>query len=167
VCHAAAAGDAAFYHRAASSRIQFRPVPITHGPDGLRGIPHFIAVNAALEVDLLGQANCESASGRLLAGFGRINDFMRAACDSTGGLAILMLPAKSSDGRISRVVPRIGDPGLVSVQRGDIAVVVTEHGIADLRNLDLDARAERLIAVAAPDFRAGLAAAWQRLRAAF
>jgi acyl-CoA hydrolase len=161
-----AAGDAAFYHRAAASRIQFCPVSITHGPDGLRGIPNFIAMNAALEVDLLGQANCEAASGRLLAGFGGINDFMRAAHDSEGGLAILMLPAKSSDGRISRVVPRIGGPGLISVQRGDIDVVVTEHGIADLRGLDLDARAARLIAVAAPDVSAGLAASWQRLRAA-
>lgn len=141
-------------------------MPITHGPNGLRGIPQFIALNAALQVDLPGQANCESASGRLLAGFGGINDFMRAARDSAGGLAILMLPAKSSDRRISRIVPRIGDPGLIAVQRGDIDAVVTEHGIADLRGLDLDARAARLIAVAAPDFRAGLAAAWQRLRAA-
>ena len=74
-----AAGDSGFYQRAAASRIQFRPVCITHGPDGLRDIHKFIALNAALEVDLLGQANCEAASGRLLSGFGGINDFMRAA----------------------------------------------------------------------------------------
>jgi acyl-CoA hydrolase len=161
-----AAGDAAFYRSAATSGIQFRPVCITHGPDGLRDIRQFMALNAALEVDLLGQANCEVASGRLLSGFGGINDFFRAARQSPGGLAVVMLPAQSRDGRMSRVVPRIGDPGLVSVQRGDIDVVVTEHGIADLRACDLDERAARLIAVAAPDFRCELDAAWRRLRAA-
>jgi acyl-CoA hydrolase len=44
-------------------------------------------------------------------------------------------------------------------------VVVTEHGIADLRDKPVDARAEALIAVAAPAFRDGLAAAWRERRA--
>lgn len=160
-----AAGNAAFYQRVATSEVAFRPVSTTHGSDTLREMHPFMALNAALEVDLLGQANCEAASGRMLSGFGGINDFMRAARQSFGGLAVIMLPAQSSDGRVSRVVSRIGDPGLVSVQRGDIDVVVTEHGIADLRNCDLDERAARLIAIAGTNFRAELTNAWRQLRA--
>ena len=39
--------------------------------------------------------------------------------------------------------------------------VVTEHGVAELRGLSLDARAQALIAIAHPSHRAGLATAWQ------
>jgi acyl-CoA hydrolase len=42
---------------------------------------------------------------------------------------------------------------------------VTEYGVADLRRRSLDARAEALIAIAAPEFRDGLADAWHRRRA--
>ena len=41
--------------------------------------------------------------------------------------------------------------------RSDVGLVVTEHGVADLRGVPLDARAERMIAIADPDARPGLA----------
>jgi acyl-CoA hydrolase len=161
-----AMGDSAFYARAAAAdRVAFRPVTVTHGPAGLAGVERFIALNSALEVDLFGQANCETAAGRLYAGFGGINDFLRAARASPGGRAVVMLPATGAKGKVSRIVARVGEPGLVSVQRGDLDTVVTEHGIADLRGLDLDARAAALIAVAAPAFRDELTARWRQVRA--
>ncbi|MBX6370367.1 MAG: 4-hydroxybutyrate coenzyme A transferase, partial [Rhodospirillales bacterium] len=142
-----------------------RPAPITHGPAGLGGIERFIALNSAMEVDLFGQANAEAASGRILAGFGGLNDFLRAARASPGGRTVVMLPATGAKGTVSRIVARLGDPGLVSAQRGDIDTVVTEHGIADLRGRDLDSRAAALIAIAAPQFRDELAARWAEIRA--
>jgi acyl-CoA hydrolase len=42
--------------------------------------------------------------------------------------------------------------------------VVTEHGVADLSMASLDLRAERLITVADPRHRDGLANHWDRLR---
>ena len=153
-----ALGDEAFYSRVATvSGMEFRPVPLTHGATGLSGIKQFVAINTALEVDLFGQANCEVAGAKLRAGFGGINDFLRAAQNSSGGRSVLMLPA-------SRIVARIGDPGLVSVQRGDVDTIVTEHGIADLRGLSMQERAAALIAIAAPDRRAELEAGWKQLR---
>lgn len=161
-----ALGDSSFYARvAAAERVAFRPAPMTHGPAGPRGIERFIALNSAMEVDLFGQANAETASGRILAGFGGLNDFLRAARASPGGRAIVMLPATGAKGTVSRIVARLGEPGLVSAQRGDIDTVVTEHGIADLRGRDLDARAAALIAIAAPQFRDELAAGWAEIRA--
>jgi acyl-CoA hydrolase len=45
----------------------------------------------------------------------------------------------------------------VSTPGADVHVVVTEHGVADLRGVDGDERRRRLVAVAAPEFRDGLA----------
>jgi len=52
----------------------------------------------------------------------------------------------------------------VSVARADIQFVATEYGMADLSGCDADTRAARLIALAAPTFRAGLAADRATLR---
>jgi len=153
-----ALGDEAFYARvAAAPGVAFRPVSVTHGAKELAGIERFVAINTALEVDLFGQANCEVAGGKLRAGFGGLNDFLRAAQNSPGGRSVLMLPA-------SRIVTRIGDPGFVSVQRGDVDTIVTEHGAADLRGLSMQERAAALIAIAAPDRRTDLEAGWKQLR---
>jgi itaconate CoA-transferase len=44
---------------------------------------------------------------------------------------------------------------------GDLVhVVVTEHGVADLRGVDAAERRARIAAVAAPEFRDGLTAAY-------
>ena len=154
-----AMGDENFYRRIAdAAAVAFRPVSLTHGSEGLRDIPGFIALNTALEVDLFGQGNCETEKGRVRASFGGLNDFLRAAQASPGGCSVLMLPA-------SRIVASIGDPGLVSVQRGDVDIVVTEHGIANLRGLGLDARAAALIAIAASERCDALAAHWAQRRA--
>jgi acyl-CoA hydrolase len=158
-----ALGDTAFYARvAAADHVAFRPVSITHDTATLGKRPRFIAFNGALEVDLFGQANCETADGRQVASFGGINDFLRAARVSEGGRAVILLPATRRDGG-SRIVARLG--GVVSVQRGDIDTVVTEHGVADLRGCDVDGRAAALIAVADPGSRDALAAEWRTLRA--
>ena len=47
---------------------------------------------------------------------------------------------------------------VVTTPRCDIDVVVTEHGVADLRGVDDEERAQRLIEVAAPEHRPGLRA---------
>ncbi len=86
-------------------------------------------------------------------------DFIRGARAARGGLAILALPSTARGGTVSRIVASLPPGAPVSVSRADVDVVVTEHGVADLREADLDARAERLIAVADPAFRDGLAAA--------
>ena len=82
---------------------------------------------------------------------------------SPDGRAILALPATARGGTISRIVPRITAP-TVSIPRDDTDLVITEHGVADLRGASLDARAQALIGVAAPAFRDGLAAAWDEIR---
>ncbi len=139
---------------------------ITHGPDALAGIERLWALNSALEVDLFGQANVEWQAGRLVSGLGGAPDFARAARRSPGGRGVLALPATARGGTISRIVPRITSPS-VSIPRDDTDLVITEHGVADLRGASLEGRAAALIAVAAPDHREGLERAWAEMKRRF
>ena len=135
---------------------------MTHDACRLAALPRLHAVNSALSVDLFGQANLEIADGRAVSGLGGAGDFARGARLSPGGLSIVALP--STAGRAgSRIVPRLED-GIASLSRGDVDVVVTEHGAADLRGLCVHGRAEALAAVADPAFRPMLADAWREVR---
>lgn len=159
-----AIGTPSFYLRLQTAEnVRFRPVNETHMPDRLAQIPRFTAINSLIEIDLLGQANAEFINGRQISGTGGLTDFLRGARMSEGGQAITALASTASGGTISRIVPRLEAPA-ASLCRSDIDIVVTEHGIARLGNLDLDARAEALIGLAAPAFRADLSDRWAEMR---
>ena len=136
----------------------------THDPCTIGAIPRFVAINGAVEVDLFGQINAERAQGAIQAGAGGLPAFAAGALRSPGGRLVICLPATARGGSTSRIVPAIGEAGLVSVPRQMCDVVVTEHGVAQVRRLSLDARAEALIAIAAPEHRAALANAWEAIR---
>jgi len=76
---------------------------------------------------------------------------------------VFALLSSASGGKVSRIVPRLGEGALVGAPRHVADIVVTEHGVADLRGASLLQRAERLIAIAAPDHRAALAGQWDEL----
>ena len=151
-------------------RLQGRAGPVvtgcdlTHDACRLAALPRFHAVNSALSVDLFGQANLEVADGRAVSGLGGAGDFARGARLSPGGLSIVALPSTHAGRTRSRIVPRLED-GIASLSRGDVDVVVTEHGAADLRGVCVHGRAEALAAVADPAFRPALADAWREVRA--
>lgn len=163
-------GNATFRTRAeqdwaaSSGRLVLRDVETTHGLGVLARIPRLVAINSAVEVDLFGQVNAERMNGAQLAGAGGLPAFAAGALASPGGQLVIALPASARGGSVSRIVPAIGEQGLVTLPRHMADIVVTEHGVASLRGLDLDARAQALIAVAAPAHRDSLSAAWDRIR---
>ena len=109
------------------------------------------AVNSAVEVDLHGNANATHIGGtHVLNGIGGSSDFVRNA-----RLSIIALPATAADGDISRIVPATGH---VDHTDHDVDVVVTEHGVADLRGLSLRERAAALVDIADPAYRSELEA---------
>ena len=61
-------------------------------------------------------------------------------------------------------MPCLGESDVISCPRADADIVVTEHGVARLRDKSVDERAEALIAIADPAFRDGLADQWAGLR---
>jgi acyl-CoA hydrolase len=124
-------------------------------------VPRFVSINSAIEIDLQGNANCETVAGRQISGVGGGVDFAEGARRSPGGVAIVALPATTRGGAVSRIVPRLaGAPH--SLPRTTVQYVVTEYGVADLSLLSLEARAQALIALAAPEFRDGLEEAHRR-----
>ncbi|MEM7662174.1 MAG: acetyl-CoA hydrolase/transferase C-terminal domain-containing protein [Pseudomonadota bacterium] len=159
-----AIGSRQLYDRvAADSRIRFRDVGHTHAITTLAGIKKLKAINSVLEVDLFGQANAEYLNGRQASGIGGLVDFLRGAAASEGGRGIVGLPSTAKRGKISRIVPRLSG-NAVSIARTDVETVVTEYGIADLREKSIDQRAAALIDIADPAFRTELATAWEAMR---
>lgn len=152
-----ALGSQALYD-AVAGRVQFREVGHTHDHGVLRAIPRLTAINSALSVDLLGQVNGDCLGGRQLSGIGGLPDFLRGARQAPQGRGIIALPAATPKGQ-TRIVPILA-AGPVSVTRLDADCVVTEHGIADLRHLDVHARARALIAIADPSHRESLERDW-------
>jgi len=149
-----ALGSAQLYEWLADEeRVVFRGANYTHELSILRTIDNFVSVNSAVEIDLFGQVNAEFAAGRQLSGTGGAVDFMRGARASRGGRSIVALPATAKDGEVSRIVAKVE---LVTAARTDVDIIVTEHGIAHLRDHSSRARAEALIEIAAPRFRDAL-----------
>lgn len=132
--------------------IEIRCSEYTHNQQVLSRLPNLYAINSGVEVDVTGNVNSEIAAGRYLGAVGGLPDFVRGAAASPGGRAIIALPSTTPDGKHSRVVATLaGRP--ISVPRGDADLVVTEYGVADLRGGSFNERAERLRAIAHPDFR--------------
>jgi acyl-CoA hydrolase len=136
----------------------------THNVATIGAIPRFLAVNTAIEVDLFGQVNSERASGVIQAGAGGLPAFAQGALASPGGRLLICLASTARKGSISRIVPALGAQALCTLPRYLADTVVTEHGVAELRDLSLDARAQALIAIAAPEHRNALALAWDEIR---
>lgn len=127
----------------------------THDPARIEALPDFVCVNSALEVDLLGQVNTETAGGRYVGALGGAVDFLRAAARSPGGRSVVALPAATSRGR-PRIVDRVER---VSALGADVDVVATEYGTAELRGRSTAERARAIIEIAAPEQRETLRAA--------
>lgn len=136
-----------------SPLVRIAPIEEQLAPAAIARAKPFVAVNGAIEVDLLGQVNSEVVAGRYVGAVGGQVDFFRACRLSEGGRAIVALPSTSGSGA-SRIVRRLSGP--VTSLKSDIDFVVTEHGAADIGAAPLGERAAKLAAIAAPEHRAEL-----------
>lgn len=136
-------------HAHCNTAIGMRGNAYTHGPEVLRSLNQFVAINSAIEVDLTGQVNAETANGEYMGAVGGAPDFLRAAHFSRGGIPIVAL--SSMAGQRSRIVSRLGGP--VTTPRCDAGIFVTEYGAADLRGLSIARRKQRMLEIAHPSQR--------------
>lgn len=114
---------------------------------------NIVAINSALEVDLMGQVVADSIGPKVFSGVGGQLDFLRGAEQATGGKPIIALPSTAKNGTISRIVAQLKPGTPVTTTRQDVHYVVTEYGIAHLFGKPIRERAELLINIAHPDFR--------------
>lgn len=136
--------------------VEFHGCDRTNDTALIRKNPKVTAINSALEVDLTGQVCADSIGHRIYSGIGGQMDFIRGAALSRGGKPIIALPATAAGGRVSRIVPELKPGAGVVTTRGHVHWVATEYGAVNLHGLTLRERAEALISIAHPDFRAEL-----------
>ncbi len=141
-------------HRLAQEdRLLLQSATITHEPKVLAEIPRFVGCNTALQLGLDGSVNVERVGARTIAGVGGHTDFCEGATRSIRGMSIISVRSTAADGS-STIVPRVD---VVSTARCSIGIVVTEHGIVDLRPLGDEQRRTALIGIAHPSHRQWLA----------
>ena len=127
-------------------RIVLRPQEMSNHGELIRRLG-VIAMNGMVEADLYGNVNSTHVAGsRIINGIGGSGDFAR-----NGFLSCFVTPSTAKGGAISAIVPMVSH---VDHTEHDVAVVVTEQGLADLRGLSPKQRARAIIANCAhPDYR--------------
>ena len=136
--------------------LEIHPVDFTNDPM-LAGLnDKLVAINATLQIDLLGQCGSESLGHSPYSGTGGQSDFVRAANRSRGGKAFIVVPSTARNDTLSRIVPTLAPGTHVSTSKNDVNYVVTEYGVAQLRGKPAKQRAQELIAIAHPAFRTEL-----------
>jgi acyl-CoA hydrolase len=145
---ATAMGTRGFYAWAdGNPRIALVDSRLAHNVEALAATPRFVAMNAALQVDLRGNVNSTSHKGRIVSGVGGGGDF--AAAGARGEASIIALFSTTPDGS-SSVVRAVE---AASVPASHVTHVVTENGVARIRGLSGSERARAIAAIAAPQHR--------------
>ncbi|MDY6907848.1 MAG: acetyl-CoA hydrolase/transferase C-terminal domain-containing protein [Chloroflexota bacterium] len=125
---------------------------------------NMVSLQNGISVDLSGQINSESIfGGIMLNGPGGQPDSHIGALYSKGGRAITVMRATAVSGTVSCIVPQMEPGTVVTVPREYADYIVTEFGVAKLMGKSLRERANELISVAHPDFRAELKKEAERL----
>ena len=132
------------------------PASYTNDPFIIAQQDHMISVNTALEMDLTGQICSESIGPVQWSGTGGASDFAFGALHSKGGRGIIAFSSTAKGGTISRIKVMLTPGAAVSISRNLADTIVTEYGVAELRGRSIRERADALIAIAHPDFRAEL-----------
>lgn len=136
--------------------VEFYPCDLTNDTALIRKHDRMVAINSAIEIDVTGQVCADSIGFRVFSGIGGQMDFIRGAALSKGGKPIIALPSTAKSGTVSRIVPSLHPGAGVVTTRGHVHWVVTEYGAVNLHGLSLRERADALISIAHPEFRAQL-----------
>ena len=132
------------------------PVDYTNDARVIAGLDNFISINNAVDIDLFGQVNSESAGIRHISGAGGQLDFVMGAYLSHGGKSFICCSSSftSKDGQLhSRIVPTLTQGSIVTDTRANTQYLVTEYGMVNLKGLNTWQRTEAIISIAHPNFR--------------
>ncbi|MEE0741215.1 MAG: butyryl-CoA:acetate CoA-transferase [Emergencia sp.] len=155
--YAFAAGSQRMYdYMNRNPEVQAAPVDYTNDVRIIGQIDNFMSINNAIDIDLFGQVNAESAGTKHISGTGGQLDFALGAYLSNGGKSFICMSStvKGKDGQLkSRIVPTLTPGSIATDPRTCLHYIVTEFGMVNVKGLSTWERAEQLINIAHPDFR--------------
>lgn len=143
------------------------PVDYTNDIRSISALDNFMSINNAVDIDLFGQINAESAGTKQISGAGGQLDFVLGAYLSNGGKSFICMSStfQQKDGTVkSRITPTLNNGSIVTDTRANVHYFVTEYGIVNLKGLSTWQKAEAIISVAHPDFRDGLIAEAEKMK---
>ena len=132
------------------------PVDYTNDVRVISQLDNFISINNAVDIDLFGQVNAETAGLKQISGAGGQMDFVMGAYLSNGGKSFICLSSTftTKDGEMkSRIIPTLATGAAVTDTRPQTHYLVTEYGKVNLKGKSTWERAEAIISIAHPDFR--------------
>ena len=142
------------------------PVDYTNDVRTIASLDNFMSINNAVDLDLFGQVNAESAGIKHISGAGGQLDFVLGAYLSKGGKSFICCSStfKKKDGTLeSRIVPTLAPGSIVTDTRANIPYLVTEYGKVNLKGLSTWQKTEAIISVAHPQFRDQLIAEAEKM----
>ena len=118
-------------------KLVLRPQEMSNSPELARRLG-LITINTALEADIFGNVNSTHVMGsKMMNGIGGSADFTRSAY-----ISIFTTPSTAKKGFISSIVPMVSH---VDQNEHSVNIIITEHGVADLRGKSPIQRAEEII----------------------
>lgn len=142
------------------------PVSYTNDIRAISSLDNFMSINNAVDLDLFGQVNSESAGTKHISGAGGQLDFVLGAYLSKGGKSFICCSStyKTKDGQVkSRILPTLNPGSIVTDTRANTHFLVTEYGIVNVKGLSTWEKAEAIISIAHPDFRDELIAEAEKM----
>ena len=132
--------------------IEFRPSDYVNNPAIISQNNKMVAINFARTMDLSGQVYADALPQNHFSGVTGMFDFVLGTSLSPEGKSIIVIPAKSIDGKTSRIIPK-SDGGSIVIPKGYVSYVVSEFGMVNLLGKNIEERAMAMISLAHPDFR--------------
>ena len=136
------------------------PVDYVNDIRSISAQDNFISINNAVDIDLFGQVNAESAGTKNISGAGGQLDFVLGAYLSKGGKSFICLSStfmnKKTGQLESRISPTLANGSIVTDTRANVHYLCTEYGCVNLKGLSVWEKAEAIISVAHPSFRDSL-----------
>lgn len=142
------------------------PVSYTNDIRTIAALDNFMSINNAVDLDLFGQVNSESAGIKHISGAGGQLDFVLGAYLSKGGKSFICCSSTftTKDGQLkSRILPTLNPGSIVTDTRANTNYLVTEYGKVNLKGLNTWQRAEAIISIAHPQFRDELIASAEKM----
>ncbi|MGA2461353.1 MAG: acetyl-CoA hydrolase/transferase C-terminal domain-containing protein [Candidatus Bathyarchaeia archaeon] len=158
VCAFAAGGKETYDWLNENSMIQMKHLDYTNDSRVIAMNHKMTTINAALQVDLYGNVYADMLGFDQYSGAGGQPDFILGAQLCPEGKSIIVLPSTALNGKASRIVSHpslTGNPkapAIPTIARFHADYVVTELGVASLKDKTTRERAKELVKIAHPDF---------------